>query len=632
MSGIAGAIYPDVFQVYHFVEQMLDILDHTGKGPRDIYTHRNIQLGATGQKLATNEKKIVYCALDGSLANKSQLLKELRSQGTEIEEHEDDRALILAAYEIWGTSFPDHLDGNFIIALFDQNEERLLLIRDRIGVKSLYWYHHNNLFLFSTELKGLLATEAVPQTIAMDAVSSYLYFGYIPQDMTPIQGVNKLLPGYVLNFSLRKNMQVESYWSLSAFFQSTHREKPQILLQHLDHLINSSVRKRLPKEGKIGCLLSGGLGSAAAALYVEKNASKNKVEAYTAGFTGYNDPDISAAKDAASSLTMPHQIMAINSNQCIENLPKIIWYLDEPIADVNVVSAWYLGELASKHTKTVFSGMGSDEFLAGHSRYSTAEQKLGPLKNLFQHIFRHSKYLTLPLLKLVWEPLAFRYLKAVRTDPWQIAYMQRNALFDLNLLHDAAPHLKDLFDLEAFIQRFHHLNRVPTKVGALLYLDIKTRLADCYSFQYEKMLSAHGLHWETPFLDRDLIEFLAGLPEPDALVELQTASLLKELLKNNFTPQFLNRPKRTRLNFLGTWASFPPIMELFQRLPHGDLVDTGLVSADWIRKRIKEVPTSKVVFRYLWALLTLELWIQIFINRPISRTPPTQPAIELLRH
>lgn len=632
MSGIAGILYPDVFQVNNLVSPMLDTLAHRGKNPRDLYTYHNVQLGICGRKLAANARKTIHCALDGTISNRKQILSDLASLGAELPEENTDSHLIIAAYETWGTEFLEQLNGDFAIALFDQKSELLLLARDRMGVKPLYWYHAHNMLIFGSELKALLATGAIPQTLAEETISSYLFFGYIPQDMTPIQNVSKLLPGYTLIFKLDQSMSITPYWSLSAFFQNTHKDSPQQLVQQLDVLIRDSVRMRLPDQGPIGSFVSGGIGSACTAYYLQKETKNQPLEIFTAGFVGHNDSDITAAREVAAALSLPQQVTSISPKQMVDKLPSVVWYLDEPLADPNVIGTWNLAKSATLFTKNVFSGMGSDELLAGHNRYTTGEQQVSSLETMTRYLMSHSKKFVVPFLKMLWEPLAFSYLKQMRTDPWQFSYMQRNAVFDVATLKSASPYLHKLFDPEVFLHKFHHMQRINNPVGALQYLDIKTRLTDCYVQQFERLTTANGLNWQSPFLDRDVIEFAAGLPEPSTLEELDTASVLKELLKHTFSKQLLNRPKRTRQAFLGDWAPLPPILELFHRLPYGSLVETGMISHSWIKDRLKEVHSSPNVFRYLWSILMLELWVQIYINHKIEPNPPEQTALELLKH
>lgn len=631
MCGIAGILYPDVFQVNNLVSPMLDTLEHRGKNPRDLYTYHNLQLGICGNKLAANTYKTIYCALDGTICNRKQIVSDLQSLGIDIALSVSDAALVIAVYETWGNDFLKQLNGDFAIALFDQERELLLLARDRIGVKPLYWYHAKNTFIFGSELKALLATGLIPQTLAEDTISSYLFFGFIPQDMTPIQGISKLLPGYILSFKLDQSMSISPYWSLSSFFQDTHKDPPQSLVSQLDYLMSESVKRRLPEESPIGSFVSGGIGSACTAYYIQKEIKNQPIELFSVGFAGHNDSDIAASREVAAALSLPQQISLISPKQMVEKLPSIIWYLDEPLADPNVVATWHSAKSAALFTQYAFSGMGSDEFFAGHSHYTSLEQQVNPIETLIRNVMTYSKKLVIPLLKYIYEPLAFRYLKQTRTDPWQFSYMQKNAVFDLRLLKAASPYLSKLFDPEVFLHKFHHLQRIPNKVGALQYLDIKTRLVDCYTHQYERLCTANGLVWQSPFLDRDLMEFAAGLPEPNELEEFDTARALKELLKHTFSKQLLNRPKRTRPTFLGDWAPLPPILELFHRLPYGSLVETGMISLRWLKDRLKEVHSSQTVFRHLWSILMLELWIQLYINRRIEPHAPEQSATELLK-
>lgn len=635
MEGIAGIVYPDVFQTNSHVNVMLDTMRHRGKNGREINSYKNIQLGICGAKMGVNDKQTVYACLDGSIYNGDNIKEELKKHGLPINPQSSQSDLIVKAYELWGTGCFAHLSGDFAIAIFDQQKERLLLARDRIGKKPLYWYQDNHYFIFASELKALLATGSVPQTPSIEALSSYLFFGYIPQDMTPIKDANKLLPGHFLQFNKNRSMIIQSFWSYSSFFENKPALRKSLFINTLDEMMQRAVKIRMPKNDSlkkesIGCLVSGGLGSATIAHYMKKSGSSENIQAFSVGFKDQNESDVLTASEVTKTLNIPQEVDLITPNSFLSNLVKIAWHLDEPSADPNVVAIWKLASLASQKTPIVFSGMGSDELLAGHSRYSLAETNMPFFRRTTHPALALMRRYMIPILNFFYEPLAYNMLKQSRTNPWQFGYLKHNALFDEKKLAAASPRLAGIFNPEVFLHKFHNLSRIKSNVSAFLYFDVKTRLADSFILQVERLTAAHSLEWHAPFLDRRIVEFVAGHPEIEMINEKETGVILKDLLKEVYPEQILCRPKRTRKNFLQSWVNVSELSDLFKMLTRGTLVETGLISEGWLKQQLETPEKQEEGFHHLWALLMLEIWFKLFINRQTSTSCPDVSVKELL--
>lgn len=627
MGGIAGIVYPDVFQVSQQLLPMLDTLAFRGPSIKDEHSFRHIQVGVCGSKLNSNKATIV-AGLDGTLYNSKVLIAELKSAGCRFID-ETDAEILTHAYEYWGPSFSKYLQGDFALFVLDQRNERLILARDRIGKKPLYWYNGHGYFIFASELKAMLSTGAVPQTAAIDSLSAYLYFGYTPQDMSPIKDVNKLLPGYYLQFNRNRSTVIESYWSYSKYFQEKTSDNRDTIEHKVDEMLQESVKQRLPEKGPFGCVISGGLGSASIAYYLHKLAPADPFRAFTVEFQGENTQDKLAAQEVANTLQLTHECGLITPQNFLDDFVKIVWHLDEPLADPNVIATWRLATMAQP-VKTVFSGMGSDELLAGHNRYTLAERRSSFVDQAIQSCMPLLKQLLLPILTKIHQQSAYRILQFSRTNPWHLDYLHQNALFSNEMRSAASPMLGKLFDPMVFLHKFHNLSKIPSTVASFLYFDVKTRLADCYILQYERLISANGLDWRTPFLAETLIEYLAKLPEPDEMPEGDAFFVLKDILKDTFSPSLINRPKKTRKHFLALWATTPELSELFRLLLKGTLVESGLISKEWLGKQLSSPQQQQESFRYLWGLLALEIWFHLYINRPIEASPPTMSVRELL--
>lgn len=625
MSGIAGIVYPDLYQMNDLIKPMVKTLQHRCPEEPVIHSYKHIQIGGCGSQTAYNRNRSIFCAIDGTITNANEI-----SQGTQMKSA-SGAELVLRSYEIFGNQFLEKIDGDFTIVIMDQNKKKLLLARDRIGRRPMYWFQNKHYFIFASELKSILATGAVPQTAAIDGLSSYLYFGYIPQDMSPIEGVNKLLPAHYLQFHFDGSKSIESYWSYSSFFDNPSKGTREQILENLEKVFESSIRRSLCcSEGSIGCFLSGGLGSASIAYYLKKLHPNDKVHSYSVGFRGENEGDLEAAKQISDSLDIPQETYMIKQDEFVDDLVKINWHLDEPIADPNIVATWKICEVAAKSSHTLFSGMGSDELFAGHSRYTTKEQNVGIIRQTAQNWLHSIQQALIPIAQRIYKPFAYELMKECRTDPMQFDYLKANAYFDEAELAKASPKLGGIFDPEVFLHKFHHLSRVHSAVASYLYFDVKTRLVDCYIHQFERLTTAHHIDWQSPFLNREMVEYLATLPEPDFLKEEQAAGYLKSLMKNSLPEQIIKRPKRTRQHFLKDWMAGRQMKELFFKLPKGTLVDNGLVSQSWLREQINILDSSNSAHRHLWSILQLEIWFRLFINRPISSNPPEVSVAELL--
>lgn len=620
MEGIAGVVYPDIFQMGELIRPMFDSMEHRCGGSYEVHSFKNIQFGTCGGKLGANPKRTVLAGIDGYLSNAEELRKELIREGVSVTSTEHS-VILVYGYEHWGTELFQKLSGEFTIVIFDQKKLRLLLARDPIGKKPLYWYHKRQYFIFASELKALLSTGVVPQTPAMDGIASYLYFGFIPQDMSPIEGVNKLLPAHFLQYNFDGSKLITPYWSYSSHFLKTDERPKKTVLKELDLLIKQSIAHALPKDEKIGCFLSGGLGSASIAYYLSTMIPKEKITAYTTGFMGENEEDVATAKKIAKDLGINHKTHLIDSSSFLEPLAEIVWVLDEPLADPNIIANWSLVDQIPKDTKLVFSGMGSDELFAGHSRYSMQEQQKSLLsESILQPLYRLQKSL-IPFANFLYKPLALKLMQQSRTPPWQLDYLEHNALLTLSEIAEASPKLSADFDPEIFLSKFHNLNRIHSKVSSYLYFDVKTRLPDCYMMQFERITAAHSLSWRIPFLDKGIVEFLARLPEPEFLEEIETAAYLKAIVKGVFPESFINRPKRTRQTFLKSWLEAPQMRLNYEKLKSGNLVDTGLISGEWVQAQINSLGNHPSAFRNLWSIFILELWFKLYINRSVSQAP-----------
>jgi len=195
---------------------------------------------------------------------------------------------------------------------------------------------------------------------------------------------------------------------------------------------------------------------------------------------------------------------------------------------------------------------------------------------------------------------------------------------------EAAPDFAEFFDPDVFLSKFHKISKISSPVASFLYFDMKTRLADSYLLQFERATSAFGIDFYTPFLDQSVIEFCATLPMPDSVDENQAFLLLKATMQKIYPESVLNRPKRTRPNFLQSWTDHRGFMELFPLLQTSNLIDLGMINPEWLKEALRTPEMCKKNFRCLFALLCFEIWYRLFIVRPLDEKPPNITLKQLL--
>ncbi len=578
MNGIAGVIYPDVFQISHWINPLLNMMNPSGAN--ESYSNKNVQIGSAGEKIAFNSQKNSAALFAGHLENREGMLKQLQSHGYQPS---TDGEIIVNAYELWGNKAFRRLEGSFSLCILDMAKEKIIVVRDCIGEKPLYWYQDQHHFLFSSSLKALLATGAIPQTAAVDGLSSFLYFGYIPQEMSPIRNVNKLLPGHYLQITLNQVTSIHQYWSYSSHFERKEGPSETAIVQHLDHLLERAAKSLVADHQNVGYLSSSEPGSAIVAHYLEK------------ALQGY-----------AQEIPVQKNLDAhVDPNALIE----IAWHLEEPQADQEVLATWNWAKQASSEINVLFTDIGCDEILAIHDRYHVRKHLTESWRSAFNQELTH-RFL-LPALSALYKPAAFALLKRSRRKPWQFEYLNQNALFDEQAMRQAAPHLASQFDPETFLQKFHNLSKIKSKIGSFVYFDVKTRLPDLTIARYDRLMGAYGIRYCSPFLNRPLIEYFAGLPAGEGKAYLQ--ALLPGAMQGN----------KQRINV----KEDSPFFQLFPLLKKGALIEAGILSEKWLKEALT---TPKEHYRQLWGLFFLEVWHRLFINRPMETAPPTLSLKELL--
>ncbi len=620
MPALAGIIYPSSFNINKRIDNMLDSLQHRGKGTKEIFKHRNVVLGAHSDVKGYNKTRSVWLALDGTIFNQEEIIKDLEAENHSLNSH-DLLPVLIKSYEVWGVDFVKKLNGPFLILLFDLSRQEVLLVRDRFGVKPLYWAHYNNHLIFASESKAILATGMVPRIPYKNAFASYLFFGFIPQDMTLIKEVNKLLPGHYLYSGLHQNLTIRSYWSFGEAAGTKIKTTEEEVASKLNDLLIQATKRRLVDEKEVGCFVLGGIGSAGICHYLNRLKGSDNTVMLTSSFENVNEEDLQASQEVANALKIRQENLVLKPQDLLENLIPIIWYLDEPIADPNIIATWNLVNKAKEIGVGSFSGMGSDELLAGNLRYVAHFYQESFPKEVSKFLRPSLKKVIVPILKIFNKKFALKILKNLFYDPGAMEYLKHNAIFDQKSISSISPNLAKTFFPETYLQNFYRYNLENKNPNSFLLLDAETMLTDRYLLQYERITGALGVNWKAPFLDKEVVDYLLTVPEELKIQNDNAALPLKKILQPIYPESYLSRSKKVRSNIFACYCQNAEFNEVFNLLSDGVLVESGLIDYNHLKKELLNSYLNPKRFQRLWAILILEIWFRLFFNRPIDKIP-----------
>lgn len=629
MCGISGICnlnhFPNTNIKFH-LEVMSNLLSH--RGPDDVgswcdsqhsigLAHRRlsiIDLSASAHQpmIARSGNVIVF---NGEIYNYIELREKLSHNWTFLTY--SDTEVILAAYECYGDGFLKHLRGMFAFAIWDEKRQELICARDRFGIKPFYYTIVDNIFYFASETKALLPFLS-ELNINVNAFSEYLTFQYTLGSDTLFENIKQLMPGEYLLVS-GKEIKCRKYWDV--FYQIDYNHISPYFERRLQELLSESINLHLRSDVPVGTYLSGGIDSSLVTL--QANAQQGEFSGLFHGrFTDYKGYDESYyAQIVADSIGQPLHVVDIKYTDFIENLTKIIYHMDFPVAGPGSFPQFMVAKKAAQHVKTLLGGQGADEIFGGYARYLIAyfEQCIkasiegtshsGHFVVTAESIIPNLQVLQeyKPLISEFWckglfEDLDQRYFRLIdrSTD------MQNEIIWDE--LDKEAVNLK-------FIEIFNDSSRV----GKKAYFDKMTR----FDFKFllpallhieDRMSMAHSLESRVPFLDHPLVEFVATIPADIKFPGGRMKHLLKNTYKNILPEILLNRRDK---------MGFPvPLKEWFSNELKGFLLDT--FSTIKVKNRpffnYKNVwdtiqNQQRQFSRKLWGLLSLEMWYQIFFDR-----------------
>jgi len=598
---------------------MAESLKHRGPDGEGYFTSPGINLGhrrlaivdlATGdQPLYSEDRKIVLVA-NAEIYNYQDLREKLKAKG-HIFKTNTDCEVIVHAYEEWGDEFISRLNGSFAIALWDAGKKRLLLVRDRLGIRPLHYALKKDGLIFASETKAILLDESIKKTLNEGSLKNYLSLRYVPGEETMFRPVNKLLPGHKLVYQSGK-AAISSYWQLN--YQQDNSKDLSTWAGEFEALLEDAVRLRLMSDVGYGAFLSGGLDSSSIVSLMSKY-SKENVKTYAIGF-GTDIDETDAASNVANILKTRHETSFLEKTS-FRDLPEIISHLDEPIGDAIIMPTYSLSRQSSNSEKVILTGEGADEILAGYV-HQLAMNYLSLLNPGFG-IFLSGLVRLLPaglLNKLFPYPALLgesgkkrliKYLSNLASGAG--SYLALSELFSVDEIAEFYPGYQPSASLEQGWQGYFENDKA--FLNQLIDLDLKNWLPDYTLYKQDRLTMANSQEGRVPFLDHRLVELCARLPVNYKINSFEVKFLLREVSKN-ILPEEISQAKKKAF-YLPTEKVFG---EDFYNYVREVLLEGALISKLSFRKEKLEaylahfqgeeiLPNKKVI-----ALLILALWAE----------------------
>ena len=623
MCGIAGIVRAQNNATHdQEIRNMTQALAHRGPDGWGIYSHDNVAIGHTrlsiidldsGQQPMSNEDGSIWITYNGEVYNYRELARQLNACGHQFKTRSDTETLI-HAYEQWGDDFVKCLRGMFSFAIVDYRKRRILLARDRVGIKPLYYRIGKNYLAFASELSSLMKVHDGTPSGNCHALSLYMRFEYIPSPHTIYNHIYKLPPACYLvsdfNGSISRPV---TYWQLQ--YQHNTSITDEQWLDRLDHAVTESVKAHLIADVPVGVLLSGGIDSTLIAMKASQLSSK-PVKAFCIGFNDKSICELEYARQAAErcGLELESEIVTENS---LHLLPDLVKHYGEPFADSSALATWYVGRLARRHVPAVLSGDGGDEMFGGYNSY-------------LRWMSSASWYQAYDYFRQ-WPRLGIKWALGVAHRKWLQPNHQLLREWILRNSYMSRPERPNLWQeqfqqtmdvpADLFIEtaeKARHLHRL----DFAQFMDFHTYLPCDILTKVDVATMYHGLEARPPLLDNNIINLAANIPPHLRIRRLPDGTLtgkyiLKRLLKDIFPPDFTFRKKQ---------GFAIPTTEWFQ---HGntascmlnDMIDdpdsqlTKLFRPEPMRQATEQYQRSGL----LWRLLVLGIWLEQ--NRNIDFNP-----------
>ena len=576
-----------------------------------------IDLSAAAHQPMTNEDERLWIVLNGEIYNYLDLRQPLEKRGHRFRSCSDTEVL-LHLYEDEGPDCVKKLNGMFAFAIWDRRDRTLFAARDHFGIKPFYYARSNAAFLFASEMKALLAAEEFSPELNPDGLADYLTFQLCLGPKTLFRNIDKLLPGHTLLIKPDGTLQIKKYWDLDFAIDTYHTE--EYFEHELLHLLEDAVRLQVRADVPVGAHLSGGLDSSTVACLASSRLG-GRIHTFGGGFKdGPQYDEMPYARLVAQSIQAEHHEVFPDADDFVEIMPQLAYAMDEPAAGPGIFPQYYVSKLASRHVKVVLGGQGGDEIFGGYTRYLIAyleecirggiegTQEDAKYVVTFESILPHLTQLQgyQSTLRHFWQDGLFdapdrRYFRLIDRGQ-EIRRVIDPALFVGRNDYDPIEAYRDLFNeghLGSYINRMTRFD-LKTLLPALLQVEDRTSMAV-------------SLESRVPLLDYRIAEFVASMPPKIKYRGGRSKHIFRKVVQHLVPPEILQR--KDKMGFpvpLNEWYRESPVRDFTREMLLGPRSrQRGLIQTKPMEQLLD---AERAYGRSIWGLLSLELWMQAFLD------------------
>jgi len=617
VCGIAGIVRWDHAPVFeHEIRSMCGAMAHRGPDDEGIYLGDGVALGMrrlsiidvdNGRQPVSNEDGSVWIVFNGEIYNYQELRRDLERSGHTFRTASDTETIV-HLYEELGPRCVDRLRGMFAFAIWDMPRRQLLLARDRLGIKPLYFAERDGELLFSSELKPILQLPGVTPSVSWEAASHLFTFLATPPSQSIVEGVRKLEPARIATASEGRPLKIERYWNVEFVpdLESTEDE----LVEKLRALLVESVILHEISDVPIGAFLSGGIDSSTIVATMARLAT-GRVKTFSIGFAEAGYDEVEYARQVAHAFGTDHHELILRPD-VVNVVEDLTWYLDEPFGDTSAIPTYMVSKLASEHVKVVLSGDGGDELFGGYDKYVVEQNErrfdrvpagirrlAGAAGDAMPDGMRGRRFLQHVALD---GPR--RYLDAsTMFRPGQLRALLRDDVFDEVSRHD--PLAASLAALEP---------KGGDWLSAIQYNDLEHYLPLDILTKVDRMTMAHSIEARPPLLDHKLVEFAATVPAHMRLRNGTTKYIFKRAMRGILPDAIIDRPKQGFAVPLAKW--FRGELSGFTRdlLLSATCRHRGFFKSSYIEQLLRQHDQGRDLSLQLWTVLSFELWCRRFLD------------------
>jgi len=598
------------------LEKMRDSLSYRGPDDSGIFIDEKNNVGLGHRRLSIIDlssmghqpmiDKDLIIVFNGEIYNFKQVKEELENKGHKFSTNSDTE-VILKSYREWGRGAIDKFRGMFSFAILDKQKEKLILYRDRAGVKPLYYYFDKSLFIFASEIKAIISHPKVKKELNFNSLSLFLQFGYIPEPHSIFKNIYKLEPGHFLEIDRNKKIKKDKYWDVIDFYLKEVKDIDEgDAIDELENILVESFKLRLVSDVPVGIFLSGGVDSSLVATLLARNTNY-PLETFTIGFQEQEYNESEYAKKIADYLGIKHREIICTEKEAMDIIPKLPDIYDEPFGDTSAIPTYLLSRFTRNYVKASLSADAGDEIFCGYAHYKLINDifhRINTIPSIFLNPVLFSWGANLNFLKYSNLQNRVKKINKAIENKKDVEHVFRS--INSHWLKDEIPGLlnKDFSSVKTFFNDFDRVKNLDL-ITQMQAIDFKTYLCSDFLTKVDRATMAVGLESREPLLDQNIIEYAAQLP---LKFKYPNKYILRKILSKYLPKDLFERPKKGFTAPIDIWFKGKLKPLLGEYLDPKKIKKDNIFNNQIILNELTLFNKGLVSINRIWPILIFQMW------------------------